>query len=489
MSGTTTTTQTQTLLPGAQGVANKLFETAQNVAAQPYTPYTGTRVEPFNPQQQQAFDLTSQIAGKAGDLYNQFAGAVDQSMLPGAIQQVKDIAATQGGLANLGQSYLPTATQALQNMPGYSAMASQFLPITQGAAGAAGNIADVGANLSGQTAANTLGLAQTFPNANIAAYMSPYTESVLAPAMQDLERQSALRRNELASRAARTGSFGGSRAAVAEGEIDRNTMQEMARLSANERQRAFESGAAQYRADQTILPQLYTSALNQLGQGQGLQRGAADIAGLGIGQAGALQGMNAATIDATNRALSGVGAAQALAGAPAATLQGASIMEQQRLGQLKDLQAANTGLFASQVNPLLATGGLQQGLGQQQRDIDYQNFTQERDWQLRGLEALRSALGMGSMGASTTTTAQQPRPNATAQTVGSIAAGLGALPSLFQGASSLWNLGNQAYNSLFGSSNVNPSWAASSNLVGPFQDNINPDWVSSADLVGPFYGG
>ena len=49
------------------------------------------------------------------------------------------------------------------------------------------------------------------------------------------------------------------------------------------------------------------------------------------------------------------------------------------------------------VNPLLATGGLQQAREQANLDVLRQQYEEERDFPLRGISALRSTLGLPSV--------------------------------------------------------------------------------------------
>ena len=376
MSGTTTTTEVQSLAPAATAAANQMFGIASNIANQPYTPYTGPQTAPFTPQQQEAFRLANEIAGGAQINYANINNAVTGSNLPGNIQQAQGLA---GGLTGSAQQ--------------------------------AGAIAGQGANLLGTTVPGTMSLAQTLPNVDLTGYMNPYTQAVLDPALEDIARRADLQRNQLRSQQAMTGSFGGSRGALAELEQERNVMGEMGRLSANERSNAFNQGVGQFRLDQQNIPRLYGQAFDQLGAAQGLQRGTADI---------------------TGTALRGFGAMGEL--------------ENQRLGQLGFQQQSNLGRLQSQVNPLLAAGGLQQALTQSEYDQAYRNFVEQRDWQMRGLGALQGSLGQGgTLGATRQTLRQEPRPNPTAQTIGAITAGVGALPGLLQGGSALLNLGSNAW--------------------------------------------
>lgn len=212
--------------------------------------------------------------------------------------------------------------------------------------------------LGDQNSGSLDSLKTTFDQANLSGYMNPYTQAVLDPALEDIARRSAITQNNLNATSARTGSFGGSRNALANMELERNTMGEMGRLSANERARAFNEAANQFRTDQQVLP-----ALQQ--------------------------------------------------------------RDYQNLSMLGTQNAARLG---TEVNPLLATGGLQQGLEQAQRDVINANYLEARDWGSRGINALMQALGTGgSLGSTSRSTTEGPRPNAIGQVIG---AGTGLLGSL-----------------------------------------------------------
>lgn len=111
------------------------------------------------------------------------------------------------------------------------------------------------------------GLATTLPQTNIQQYMSPYTEAVLDPAIRDIEERAARSRLALGQQAARTGSFGGSRQAIAEGELERGTQRNIAEQSALQRKQAYDQALQQFRLDQERIPALYSSAIGQVGAG------------------------------------------------------------------------------------------------------------------------------------------------------------------------------------------------------------------------------
>jgi hypothetical protein len=113
----------------------------------------------------------------------------------------------------------------------------------------------------------TRGMARALPDVDLSGYMSPYTEAVLDPAIRDLEEKAARERLRLGQQAARTGSFGGSRQAIAESELERGAQREIGDLSARQRAAAFNEAIRQFREDQTRIPGLYSTALGQLGTG------------------------------------------------------------------------------------------------------------------------------------------------------------------------------------------------------------------------------
>ena len=111
------------------------------------------------------------------------------------------------------------------------------------------------------------GLAVTLPQAKIQQYMSPYTEAVLDPTIRDIEERAARSRLALGQQSARTGSFGGSRQAIAESELERGVQRNIAEQSALQRQQAYNQALQQFRLDQERIPALYSSAIGQVGSG------------------------------------------------------------------------------------------------------------------------------------------------------------------------------------------------------------------------------
>jgi hypothetical protein len=141
-------------------------------------------------------------------------------------------------------------------------------------------------------------------------FMDPYTEDVIATTQADIARQGAMQQNQLGAGAVGAGAFGGSRQAVAQGEIARNVMDQQARTGAQLRSQGF--AQAQNLAQQAAQQQLrqaqltgqlgqtvaglgtQTAALGQLGQQMGVQ----DVNTL-LGIGGLQQGQTQKELDVT----------------------------------------------------------------------------------------------------------------------------------------------------------------------------------------------
>lgn len=358
-----TTSQTQTALTGpATNAATSLFNTATNVGNQPYASYPNERVAGLTPDQYTAIANARGISGESNNLYSRLAGMVGS------------------GQDNRVENQM---------------------------------VMDRGANKSSVLADNGVGameqLAKAFPNVNIADYMNPYTQQVLDPAIRDLTREAERNRQALVARSAMTGSFGGSRNAIAQSEAQRNTQEAIGDLSANERARAFNAATEQWRKDQQTIPGLYAAGQNLVNNAQGAQVNADNFRRLGY-------------------------------------------------QDIQNLMSGNQGRLGAEVNPLLTTGGLDQGVNQARADAGYQDFTNSQNWGLRQIDALARAFGAGTgaTGQTTTSTVTPPQPNAIGQVVGSLS---GLAGTVGAAAPALSWLGNQA--SSWFSPSTSSGWANS----------------------------
>ena len=114
-------------------------------------------------------------------------------------------------------------------------------------------------------------------------YMDPYLDDVVQRAQDDIGRQGRMQEQQAAARAVGQGAFGGSRSAVLQGEIGRNTLEQQARTGECLRSAGFSQASklAQDAAKQQLQQAQLGGALSQ------------GIAGLGqMAQAGGVQDIN-----------------------------------------------------------------------------------------------------------------------------------------------------------------------------------------------------
>lgn len=347
-------TVTQTNIPDyARGYVQDMLGRAEALTTQnQYQPYAGQQVAGFTPMQAQAFQ---NIAGQ---------------QTAGQIGEASDLASQVGrtALGAFGQGQ-----QLGQQALGY------------GAAGAGMSGMGFGAGQRYEQMA-------TSPGAQ-AAFMSPYMQNVV-----DFQKQQALRDYGIAQQgrnaaAVKSGAFGGSRQAVAEGEANRALMNQMAGIQAAGTQKAFEDAQKQM----------------QFGADLGLRGLSAGYQGIGMG----LQGVGQA-VGAGQYGLQGLGQA----GSAASTL-GA-------LGQTQFQQQ-------SAINEAMARAGQQQqALQQRGLDVQYQDYLNSLNYPYKQIGFMSDILRGLPLSQGTASIYQAP-PSMASQVAG---AGLG-----LYGASKLFKKG------------------------------------------------
>jgi hypothetical protein len=347
---------------------NQLFETTPGADGQP------GEITGFKPYTPYSTDPTDYFAGPSSlqrSVYNE-AG---QMQTPGQFAPATGLA----GMAGMGQ--LGTTGQAGM----YGQQGSMFggLGTALGAAGAMQAMPAFGA---GQQFAQQV----TDPR-SMASYMSPYQQAVTDVAKNAAIREAQMMEQGNRLSAARQGTYGGARQALASLEREKNLASNLSNIQAQGSQSAFD------RAMQT----------QQFGANLGLQGIQTGLQGIGQGLAGTAQGMQGAGLG-----LQGVGAQQAgFAGAG----QAAST-----LGQLGGAQQQAD----------LARLGFQQQTGQQQQAYQQniinqaiQDFATQQQYpymQLSTMSNLLRGLPMQSM----STQQYQAQPSTTQQLLG--LAGTGA---------------------------------------------------------------
>jgi hypothetical protein len=407
----------------------------------PYQPYSGQRVAGFTPMQAQGFQDVAgqQVAGQIGEASN-LASQVGKTAL-GAFEQGQQLGRQSMGYGGTGMQYgTQGAQQAISRADEiaqqarlfgnygteYGGKAASLSPQAQQYGQQAADIGmgglgygAMGAGLGAQAAGMSgmgFGAGQRFENMATSpgaqqAYMSPYMQNVV-----DYQKDQAIRDYGIASQgrnyqAAKSGAFGGSRQAVAEGEANRALMNQLGGIQATGTQKAFEDAQNQMRFGSQL-------GLQGLQAGyQGLQAGmqGADVgmrglgaamqgqqAGLqGLGQAGQLYGLGmqgagvglqsaAAQQGAGQLALAGTGQGMQGAGLGMQGVQGATAAGQyglQGLGQSTQASGLLGQLGASQfaqqrdiTNDMLRAGAVQQGQQQQGLDVQYQDFLKSQNY-------------------------------------------------------------------------------------------------------------
>lgn len=308
-----------------------------------------------------------------GDIF----GTGSQTTTTGSTPSVPaDVEAARRDLLTRAQNFAaePYAAYNLPRVAGFSQDQEAAFGAARNIAAQSGALAGLTPELTREGIAASRGLATTLPETDLSGYMSPYLQGVLDPAIRDIEERAARARLQLGQQSARTGSFGGSRQAIAESELERGTQRNIGEESARQRANAYTQALQQFRTDQERIPALYAGAQNMLGTG---------------------------------------------------------------LGQ-------TAGRLAAEYAPLLQAGGLQQQLGQTNLDVLRRSFEEQQNYPLRGIEALRGALGLDTktLGVGTTQTSTSPG----ASTLGTVVGTAAAIPSVIQGTKSIWDWGS----SLFG---------------------------------------
>jgi hypothetical protein len=113
---------------------------------------------------------------------------------------------------------------------------------------------------------------------NLAPYMNPYTQQVIEAGQSDIERQRQLASRQMAARAGAAGAFGGSRQAVQEGILAGEALREAGALSAQQRQRAFETALQAGQFDIGQMQAARTLASQQQMQANTLNQQASEMA-------------------------------------------------------------------------------------------------------------------------------------------------------------------------------------------------------------------
>ena len=352
--GKTTTVQEASLPAFQEAQFKELFGAAKGVAQQPFLPYTGPMVAGFSPDQLRQFQATR-------------------------------------GMFESGMGYDPT--QALQGMA-----QEQFKPTIQPVTGfEAPTIEATQAPGAAQIGPVSTPQFRGLLSQDIGAYQSPYQQQVIDLAMGDIQRQADIARGGAQDRAIRAGAFGGSRSAIIESESQRPYAEQMARTSADLRQRGYEQAQAAAQSDLARQQQLGMFGSEQQQQRALQQAQLGQQAGIFGAELGQQRRMQQAQLQ-QQRQLGGLDiAGRAALTQPSLEMQA----RQQRAGLLGGLQ----GQQIQQLGLLGGAGAQQQAL--QQRAIDAQRGEFQRALGYGPQQIGLLQAGMGTPLVTTTQTGKQ----------------------------------------------------------------------------------
>ena len=247
-------------------------------------------------------DYVTGMLGKAQALSNMPYAPYTGALTPGAAEL------QQKGFAGLGALTTPSGIGAAEQ-----------------------RTAQLGQQMGGLSYAPTTFGYEGFTPAAAQQYMNPYLQSALNPQIAEAQRQADIQRVQQAGRLAKAGAYGGSRQAIMESELARNLQQNLANITGQGYNTAYQQAQAAFQADQQ------RKAQAQAASEQSKQFGA------GFG----LQGLQAAT--------------------QAAQQQAALSQAGQQAG-LRNIEAQ------------LAGGATQRDIEAQGLAADYKRFQEERDW-------------------------------------------------------------------------------------------------------------
>jgi len=336
------TTTTQQVDPQTQAMQQDLYSRSQQIAQQPFIPYTGPMVAGFSPDQLRQFQATR-------------------------------------GLFESGMGYDPT--KALQGMA-----QEQFKPTIQPVTGfEAPTIEATQAPGAAQIGPVSTPQFRGLLSQDIGAYQSPYQQQVIDLAMGDIQRQADIARTGAQERAIRAGAFGGSRSALLESESQRPYAEQMARTAAGLRQSGFQQAQAAAERDLARQQQLGVFGAGQEQQRALQQAQLGQQAGIFGAELGQQRRMQQAQLQ-QQRQLGGL------------DIAGRAALTQPQLEM--QARAQRSGLLGGLAGQQLQGLGLLGGIGQQQQALQQQAIGAQRGEFQRALQYPQQQLGLLATGVS-----------------------------------------------------------------------------------------
>ncbi|WP_376956414.1 hypothetical protein ABNQ39_00240 (plasmid) [Azospirillum sp. A26] len=403
-----TSTTTQSLDPGLRDRLYGVIDQGVAAAGMPYQPYDAPRIADFTGDQQAGMQAIRNAAG---------AGS-------GALQSGIDTAAGIAG-SNMAGSLLQPGSYAAH---GYDAVTGTANLANRG------DIRNVSAD---QVQGQGLG------SVNLNTYMDPYTQSVVDSTVGEINRSYDRTGQQGAANAALKGAFGGDRAAIENAENNRNRATAIGTATGNLMSSGFTN--AQQQAQTDLGRQFQGQLANQNANLQAQTTNAGYDASTALANQQAQNQFGLANMSAQNAARQFTAGAQNQADqfnnqlnlqAQQANQQAGLTQANQRLsaaGLLGSLGTQQQGMGLASGNALMGIGAQQQGLDQQNLNLAYQDFTNQRDYPKTQIGWLGSVMNGSAASREGTTTSSAPGPSTVSQIGGLASTGLG-LYGLARGA-------------------------------------------------------
>ena len=341
----------------APGVVDYI-ERGTALGNQPYQAYKGPLVAGTSPLQTQVFSDASKLApsanlGKAATMIDTAGTNLGKLSYNATPVSSAYTAPTGYSAGAIGNTYTGTGAYNAQNAT------NQFT----GPADYKAGIFDSQYKGTDPYAASEMQL-DKFNTANMQQYMNPYLQMSLDPQIAEARRQSQITQMGNASKLAQAGAYGGSRGALMDTETQRNLLQNLAAITGQGYNTAFDKATSAFNTQQGLglQAQQANEASRQFGASQGLAnaQNAAQygMAALNAGEASRQFGANQAMTGAQNTAQYGqaaqalnaqqqqFGASQALANAQNTAQYGLAGFSANE--QAKQFQASNAAQIAAQ---------------------------------------------------------------------------------------------------------------------------------------------
>ena len=218
----TTTENTTKLDPESAARVQKVWDYVENI--KPYQAYQGQMVADLNSNQQQYMQLGSDMGGFARGAFTQLGTNLDK--LAGQQFTARDATTFLNDPSQFDANQLLAQSQINPNQ---------------------------GLNTFNSAVAPSQAIqAQNLPNTNLNAYMNPYLDNVVDPALADVERQRQLAINSGEDRAINAGAYGGSRHGISDAVTNSEAMRQAGAVSGQLRQQGFSQAQALAQQDNTL---------------------------------------------------------------------------------------------------------------------------------------------------------------------------------------------------------------------------------------------